>query len=148
MADVLTPAQRRYNMSQIRSKDTKPELVVRRTLFAMGYRYRLHVRSLRGTPDIVFSGRRKIIFVHGCFWHGHQGCRFAARPSTRAEFWRKKIEAAQKRDAEAQQTLAQAGWDVLVVWECEVGDHQNLRKRLSALLDPVPQVEECSAKIS
>lgn len=135
MADVLTPAQRRHNMSRIRGKDTKPELIVRRMLFAMGYRYRLHVRSLPGTPDIVFPGRSKAIFVHGCFWHGHPGCRYAAKPTTRAEFWQEKIEAARRRDAAAQEALTRRGWAVLVVWECEL-PREELRSHLMYFLGP------------
>jgi len=137
VADVLTPAQRRHNMSRIRGKNTKPELIVRRMLFAMGYRYRLHVRSLPGTPDIVFPRRRKVIFVHGCFWHGHPGCRYAAKPSTRAEFWREKIEAARRRDASAQEALVRDGWGFLVLWECELQEEQ-LAVRLSNFLTATP----------
>lgn len=124
MPDVLTPEQRRYNMSRIRSRDTKPELIVRRMLFAMGYRYRLHVRDLPSTPDIVFSGRRKVIFVHGCFWHGHEGCRFAATPATNAAFWRTKIEQAKRRDVAALEHLVELGWSALVIWECELGSSE------------------------
>ena len=145
MVDVLTPEQRRYNMSRIRSRNTKPELIVRRMLFAMGYRYRLHVRDLPGTPDIVFPGRRKVIFVHGCFWHGHEGCRFATEPATNAAFWKAKIQAAKSRDVAAFARLVELGWFALVIWECEEKD-VGLQIHLRAFLgndggtDPVPDV--------
>jgi len=134
VVDVLTPEQRRHNMSRIRGRHTKPELIVRKMLHGMGYRYRLHVRDLPGTPDIVFPGRRKVIFVHGCFWHGHSECRFAAKPSTRAEFWRAKIGAAQSRDALAREALTRDGWDTLVIWECELRQDV-LLVRLRSFLD-------------
>lgn len=124
MVDVLTPDQRRHNMSHIRGRNTKPELILRGMLYAMGYRYRLHVRDLPGTPDIVFPGRRKVIFVHGCFWHGHEDCRFAAKPATNAQFWRQKIESAKTRDAIAIDALTQQGWLTLVIWECELGSQE------------------------
>jgi DNA mismatch endonuclease (patch repair protein) len=120
-------------MSRIRSRDTKPELIVRKMLHGMGYGYRLHVRDLPGTPDIVFRGRKKVIFVHGCFWHGHEGCRFAAKPSTRDQFWRHKIEAAQRRDALACEALTRDGWKTLIVWECELSQDA-LRVRLISFL--------------
>lgn len=120
--DRLSPDDRSRLMGRIRGKDTKPEVAVRRLLFSLGYRYRLHRKGLPGRPDIVFPGRRKVIFVHGCFWHGHPGCLYAAKPATRAEFWRNKIDAARKRDASALKSLAQQGWKTLVVWECQLRD--------------------------
>lgn len=115
--DVLSAEQRRLNMSRIRGRDTKPERVVRQGLHARGYRYRLHRRDLPGTPDLVFPSRRAVIFVNGCFWHGH-GCSMSTIPSTRREFWTTKIERTRTRDAEALKALTSAHWRCLTIWEC------------------------------
>ena len=117
MVDVLTPEQRRLNMSRIRGKDTKPELMLRHGLHARGLRYRLHRKDLPGRPDMVFPRYRAAILVHGCFWHGHD-CPLFKLPATRREFWAAKIEGNQARDARDIAGLAAAGWRVLVVWEC------------------------------
>lgn len=117
MADVLTEEQRRLNMSRIRGRDTKPEMILRRGLHALGLRYRLHRKDLPGKPDLVFPGHRAVILVHGCFWHWH-GCPMFKWPDTRRQFWREKIAANRKRDQAALERLRQAGWRVLVVWEC------------------------------
>jgi DNA mismatch endonuclease, patch repair protein len=117
MSDVLTPEQRRLNMSRIRGKDTKPEMLLRRGLHARGLRYRLHRADLPGRPDIVFPRYRAVILVHGCFWHGHN-CSLFKLPATRREFWQAKIEGNRVRDARDLRRLADAGWRVLVVWEC------------------------------
>ncbi|RDV08695.1 DNA mismatch endonuclease Vsr [Arthrobacter sp. RT-1] len=120
MADFMTPAQRSAHMAKIRSKDTKPEIKLRRFLHGAGYRYRLHDRRLPGRPDLVFSGRKKAIFVHGCFWHGHT-CRIGARlPKTNVEFWADKRRANQERDRRQQVELEDRGWKVFVIWECEI----------------------------
>jgi DNA mismatch endonuclease (patch repair protein) len=117
--DDLTPEQRKRCMSAIRGKDTKPELAVRRLVHSLGYRYRLHVRSLPGKPDLVFASRRKIIFVHGCFWHLHsRGCG-ARLPKSRLEYWKPKLEGNRKRDSQHLKALRAAGWDVLTIWECQ-----------------------------
>lgn len=135
MADRLTPEARSALMSRIRGKDTQPELAVRRMLHAMGYRFRLHRKDLPGRPDIVLPGRRKTIFVHGCFWHGHEGCRFASRPSTRSDFWAAKIAGNRARDARNLVSLDGAGWSSLVLWECEIeGDRAALAGRVSTFL--------------
>lgn len=105
-------------MSGIRAKDTRPEVTVRKALFAAGYRFRLHRKDLPGTPDIVMPGLRVAIFVHGCFWHAHRGCRFAKTPETRREFWAEKLSRNVQRDLESREALLNAGWRVLVVWEC------------------------------
>ena len=105
-------------MSGIRGKDTLPEISVRKALFAAGYRFRLHCRELPGRPDIVLVSRRVAVFVHGCFWHGHAGCRLAKMPSTRPGFWQEKFDANRRRDSAAQAALVSSGWRVLVVWEC------------------------------
>lgn len=117
MVDVLTPAQRRLNMSRIRGRDTKPEMLIRRGLHAEGMRYRLHNSSLPGSPDIVFPRYKAVIFVHGCFWHGHD-CPMFRLPSTRREFWASKIMSNHERDERARNALDLLGWRVLIVWEC------------------------------
>lgn len=136
MSDVLTPEQRRRCMAAIRSKDTKPELIVRSIAHGLGYRFRLQRRDLPGRPDLVFTGRRKVVFVHGCFWHQHPGCRFATRPTTRAAFWAAKLDGNRERDARVQQQLEQLGWAVLVVWECETRKPEAVGARLAAFLGP------------
>ena len=117
MADVVDPATRSRMMSGIRGKDTKPELVVRRGLHRRGLRYRLHAPGVFGKPDLVFPSRRAVIFVNGCFWHGHD-CRYFKLPTTRPEFWRHKIERNRERDAEVASRLEAEGWRRLVIWEC------------------------------
>ena len=122
MADTVPPTRRSEIMSGIRSKGMKPEMTVRRLLHSMGYRYRLHRRELPGKPDLVFPARRKIIFVHGCFWHQHvdPGCRIVRRPKSNREYWLPKLARNVARDAENQARLEELGWGVLVIWECEV----------------------------
>lgn len=131
-------------MARIRGKDTKPELSVRRLLHGLGYRYRLHRRSLPGTPDLVFPRRRKVVLVHGCFWHWHEACRHAARlPKTRSTFWAAKLARNRARDAENARDLAELGWEAHVVWECEVKDREALAARLRAFLDGEPPAAPC-----
>ncbi len=120
MSDVVSPEVRSRMMAGIKGKNTLPELQIRKLLFAAGYRYRLHRRDLPGTPDIVMPGKRIAIFVHGCFWHGHQGCKLAKIPSTRTDFWTAKIKANSLRDRMAIDQLLLSGWRVLVIWECAV----------------------------
>jgi len=115
--DVLTPEQRRLVMSRIRSKDTKPEMLIRRGLHACGLRYRLHCAAIPGKPDMVFPKHRAVVFVHGCFWHGH-GCSLFRWPQTRAEFWKAKISRNIERDRTVRSALTAAGWRTIVVWEC------------------------------
>lgn len=122
-------------MSRIRGKDTKPELVVRQLAHALGYRFRLHRRDLPGAPDLVFAGRRKVVFVHGCFWHRHRRCRFAYSPKSNVEFWMKKFAANIDRDKRAISALRRAGWDPLILWECELSDVGRLERRLISHLD-------------
>ncbi len=121
-------------MAGIRGKNTRPEMLVRRAAHALGYRFRLHRRDLPGSPDLVFPGRRKIIFVHGCFWHRHEGCRYAAMPKSNAEFWREKFEKNRIRDRGAMTDLVGRGWDPLVVWECETLDEKVLSQRIASHL--------------
>ncbi len=136
MPDVLTPEQRSRCMTAIRGKNTKPEMIVRLLTHRMGYRFRLHRKDLAGKPDLVFASRRKIVFVHGCFWHQHPGCRFATRPATRSEFWAEKLDGNRERDIRTERELREAGWDVLVIWECEVGDLLGLEHRIHSFLSP------------
>lgn len=133
--DSLTPEERRERMKRVRAKDTGPERVVRRRVYALGYRYRLHSRTLPGHPDLVFSGRRKVIFVHGCFWHRHgEDCPLTRMPKSRLDFWAPKFEKTQRRDAVNLAKLRDLGWDFLVLWECELKDREALDRRLQAFL--------------
>lgn len=118
--DKLTAEQRHRCMAAIRSKDTKPEILVRKYLFARGFRYRLNDPRLPGHPDLVLRKYRTVIFVNGCFWHGHEGCRFFRLPQTRTDYWRAKITRNKKRDAEEQRELALMGWHCVTVWECQL----------------------------
>jgi DNA mismatch endonuclease (patch repair protein) len=136
MTDVLSPAQRKLNMSRIHGKDTKPEMTLRRALYARGVRYRLHRRDLPGCPDIVFMSRKTAIFVHGCFWHGHS-CSMFKMPSTRKEFWEEKIAQNQRRDNAAIQALAEQGWRVCIVWECSMRgpNKQSISELVNSIVD-------------
>ena len=121
------------NMRRIRSRDTKPEITVRRTLHRMGYRYRLHRANLPGKPDLVFPSRRKVIFVHGCFWHSH-ACKLAHVPASNTQYWGPKLEGNRRRDAAHAAALRKLGWKCLVIWECEVRDTAKLRVRAGRFL--------------
>lgn len=120
MADVLTVSQRKQCMASIKAKNTKPELAIRSLCHKLGYRFRLHRKDLPGKPDLVFPSRKKIIFVHGCFWHQHPRCRFATRPATRAKFWASKLDGNRERDKRQVRELKKFGWTVLVIWECQI----------------------------
>lgn len=120
MTDVHSKETRSYNMSRIRAKDTKPELIVRKYLFSKGFRYRLNVKKLPGKPDIVFTKYKTVIFINGCFWHGHENCPKARIPKTKTEWWKAKITKNQERDRQEYAALKQQGWRVLVVWECQL----------------------------
>ncbi|AJQ84923.1 DNA mismatch endonuclease Vsr [Xanthomonas oryzae pv. oryzae] len=135
MTDRLSPERRRYLMQQVRSKNTRPEKAVRSLLHSIGYRFRLHRKDLPGTPDIVFPSRRLVLFVHGCFWHGH-GCRIGQLPKSRLDYWSPKIEANRARDQRKEAALAAEGWRVAVVWQCELSDLGALEARLRNILDP------------
>lgn len=132
--DTLTREERSERMRRVRSKNTKVELVVRRLVHGMGYRYRLHDRKVTGSPDMVFRARRKVIFVHGCFWHGHV-CKLGRIPKSRIEFWSQKMGANRNRDAKVLETLEATGWKALVVWECELGDRERLKPTVRGFLD-------------
>jgi DNA mismatch endonuclease Vsr len=138
MADTLTPEQRVKAMCSVKSRDTSVEMAVRSLVHAMGFRYRLHVSDLPGKPDLVFPSRRKIIQVHGCFWHQHLGCRHATMPSTNAEYWVHKLYSNVRRDNANVKALKAMGWKVMVVWECEAQARarQRLIKRLRRFLCP------------
>ena len=134
MADVHTPEQRSFNMSRIHGKNTKPEELVRKYLFAQGFRYRKNDARLPGKPDIVLPKYRTVVFVNGCFWHGHEGCKYFVWPQNNALFWKEKITANMIRDTQKHQELINQGWKVLVVWECELKKHnrENTLERLSS----------------
>ena len=134
MTDVLTADQRRLNMSRIRSKDTKPEMIVRSLVHRMGYRFRLHDSKLPGKPDLVLRRHKTVIFVHGCFWHMHS-CRWGqVKPKTSADFWENKRRSNVARDERAMEQLKGMGWRVIVVWECETKDREKLAQLLDAVL--------------
>ncbi len=123
-------------MARVGQKNTKPELIVRKLLHGLGYRYRLHRKNLPGTPDICFSSRKKVIFVHGCFWHRHEGCRRTTTPKTRTDFWEEKFRQNVARDRRKIDDLQKLGWNALVVWECETEDESELESRLIDFLSP------------
>lgn len=123
-------------MSRVRSKNTRPELLVRRFVHGMGYRYRLHRRSLPGAPDLVFVGRRKVIFVHGCFWHRHRSCSRARMPKSRTDYWGPKLRRNVERDSDNRSALAALGWETMTVWECEIGNSAVLARRIRSFLGP------------
>lgn len=134
--DTLSPEERSARMAKVRGRDTKPEMVVRRLVHGMGYRYRLHRKDLPGRPDLVFPSRRKVIFVHGCFWHRHQdaACRLSRIPKSRLDFWLPKFDTNRKRDEENLALLAEMGWSALVVWECQLKDAGSLQARIGEFL--------------
>lgn len=135
MIDRVSEQKRSIIMSSVGSKDTGPEMVVRKMLHGVGYRYRLHKRSLPGSPDIVFQRRKKVIFVHGCFWHGH-GCRYGRLPKSKTEYWETKISANKERDAKNVTQLAKLGWEVLVIWQCQLKDIETTRRIAIEFLGP------------
>ena len=122
--------QRSRNMSAIKSKNTKPEIKVRKILHSMGYRFRLHSKDLPGSPDIVLPKYKTVIFVHGCFWHRHENCKYASTPKTRKEFWNKKFTENKKRDSEIQEKIKILDWRSIVIWECETKNIENLRDKI------------------
>ncbi|WP_337174206.1 very short patch repair endonuclease [Paludisphaera sp.] len=135
MADSLTPEERSKQMGLVRSTDTKPEMVVRRLVHSLGYRYRLHDRTLPGKPDLVFKRRRKVIFIHGCFWHRHgAGCSRTRMPKSRQEFWGKKLTGNEERDRRNEAALSALGWTYLIVWECQLKDRDEIARRVRDFL--------------
>lgn len=136
MVDKLTPSERSRNMGRIRSKNTSPELIVRKLTFSLGYRYRLHRKDLPGKPDLVFPGKKKVIFVQGCFWHQHQDveCKIARIPKSRTEYWLPKLQRNVERDLQHRERLEKLGWDFLDVWECEVTNPEIVVKKIEQFL--------------
>jgi DNA mismatch endonuclease (patch repair protein) len=132
--DIVSREKRSRMMAGIKGKDTKPELAVRRIVHAMGFRFRLHRRDLPGSPDLVFPRLRRVIFVHGCFWHQHPGCRFAYTPKSNTQFWLNKLEGNTRRDALAVTMLGALGWQVLIVWECETSEQSALTLKINSFL--------------
>lgn len=135
MVDKISSERRSENMRRIKSKDTKPELAARRLLFKAGYRYRLHYKNLPGKPDIVFPKRKKVVLIHGCFWHGHEDCSDGRMPKSRADYWPSKIVGNKARDERNIVMLSEQGWKVLVIWECETKDLRYLEERLMNFLN-------------
>ena len=146
MADTRTPEQRRRIMQAVKTRDTGPELTVRRVLFRLGYRYRLNAKKLPGHPDIVFPGRMRAIFVHGCFWHGH-GCAKGLAPKSRLDYWEPKLRANRRRDAAQLLALQNLGWSVLTIWQCETHDEERLASNLKCFLGGVPNSAFRAAQI-
>ena len=120
MTDVHSQETRSYNMSRIKAKDTKPELLVRKYLFCKGFRYRVNAKDLPGKPDIVLPKYKTVIFIHGCFWHGHEGCKYFVIPKTRTEWWTEKIRKNKERDQQEHEALRKTGWNIITVWECQL----------------------------
>jgi DNA mismatch endonuclease (patch repair protein) len=134
--DTLTKEQRSEIMRRVGRENTKPELAVRSVAHALGYRYRLHCKKLFGSPDIVFTRKRKAIFVHGCFWHGHENCRLARTPKNNSEYWIQKVIKNKERDRRVIRDLSEIGWTILVIWECETRNRSDLAAILSDFLGP------------
>ncbi len=133
MADVHDKLTRSYNMSRIKGKDTKPEMLVRKFLFSKGYRYRLHDKKLPGKPDIVLPKYKTVIFIHGCFWHGHERCKYFVVPKTRTEWWLEKITTNIKKDSASTRQLKKLGWKIIHIWECNLKPKNHI-KQLNKLL--------------
>jgi DNA mismatch endonuclease, patch repair protein len=132
--DILSKEQRSWNMSRIKGKNSKPEIIVRSILHGLGYRFRLHRQDLPGIPDIILPKHRTIIFVHGCYWHRHKDCRFAYNPKSRQVFWQKKFDGTLQRDKKNYEVLTNMGWTVYVIWECETKNIQTLKSKIKKLM--------------
>ncbi|WP_340162438.1 MULTISPECIES: very short patch repair endonuclease [Halomonadaceae] len=135
MVDIKNRDQRSHNMSAIRGKDTKPEMLVRRYLHSCGYRFRLHRKDLPGKPDLVMPKYQLVIFVHGCFWHRHENCRYSTTPSNRSEFWQEKFAKNVERDSRNREALLESGWRVLIIWECGLKHAKDELPELSRLIE-------------
>ncbi len=133
--DNLSPEERSKIMARVRATDTRPELLVRKLIFALGYRYRLHAKDLPGRPDIVFRKLGKVIFVHGCFWHRHASCALARLPKSRLDFWLPKLDGNKKRDERNKVALQREGWKVMTIWECQLKKPERLGERITRFLD-------------
>lgn len=134
MTDRVSKEKRSEIMRAVKSKNTTPEMTVRKLVFSMGYRYRLHRKDLPGSPDLVFPGRKKVIFVHGCFWHGH-GCKKGAPPKSRQDYWMSKITTNKIRDKMVQALLKRQGWGVLVIWQCQLPKGQQLSRNIQRFME-------------
>lgn len=141
MADVMTPEQRSSCMAAIKGKDTKPEMIVRRYLFSQGLRFRVQVRKLPGTPDIVLPKYKTVVFVNGCFWHGHEGCKYFRLPKSNVKFWKEKIERNVERDKKSMQDLLDMGWKVIRVWECELRNKSNREEKLDKIYTSITSAD-------
>ena len=137
MADTMTPEQRSRCMSAVKGKDTKPEMIVRKYIFSKGLRFRLHVRSLPGNPDIVLPKYKTVVFINGCFWHGHEGCKYYRLPKSNVEFWESKITNNKNRDVLNEIKLKELGWRVIRIWECEIRRIQDRNKSLERLYNQI-----------
>ena len=147
MADFFTKEKRSWIMSRVKGRDTKPEILVRSVIHRMGYRFRVHRSDLPGNPDIVLPRHGKIIFVHGCFWHGHKRCPRSKRPTTNKSFWNEKLNKNIDRDKRQQKEIKNMGWKVLVVWQCEIRKPSKLLEKLERFLNPndkLPEKKEAS----
>lgn len=134
MADIVSRSKRKEMMSSVKQRHTKPEITVRKLLHRLGYRFRLHSKKLPGTPDIVLPKYKSVIFVHGCFWHQHKGCRKSRRPTSNVEFWNEKLDKNIERDNRKESELKNAGWKVLTVWDCEIKDEDLLIEKVKNFL--------------
>ena len=141
MADVKTPEQRSRNMAAIKGKDTKPEIIVRKYLFSRGLRFRVQVKKLPGNPDIVLPKYKTVIFVNGCLWHGHEGCKYFRLPKSNVEFWKEKIERNIERDRESMQALLDLRWKVIRVWECELRNKANREVTLNKIYNSITSAD-------
>lgn len=141
MADVKTPEQRSRNMAAIKGRDTKPEIIVRKYLFSRGLRFRVQVKKLPGNPDIVLPKYKTVIFVNGCLWHGHEGCKYFRLPKSNVEFWKEKIERNIERDRESMQALLDLGWKVIRVWECELRNKANREVTLNKIYNSITSAD-------
>jgi len=138
MTDQFTPQKRSWIMSRVRGRNTKPEMLVRSMIHRLGYRFRVHRSDLPAAPDIVFPSRKKVIFVHGCFWHGHSCTRGARTPKANRDYWEAKISRNKNRDKKNIRALKQSGWGVMVIWECQLKDDKKLEKRIVDFLEDLP----------
>ena len=134
MVDAHTKTQRFFNMSRVRSKNTRPEMIVRSCVYRMGYRYRLHRKDLPGCPDLVFTSRKKVVFVNGCYWHRHKCKKGRSIPETRKKFWQTKLEGNKERDKQNRRKLNNLGWKVLVIWECQTKNPEKVINKISNFL--------------
>jgi DNA mismatch endonuclease, patch repair protein len=137
MADIFTKKKRSQIMTNVHSSETKPEIIVRKFIFSRGFRFRKNVKRLPGKPDIVLSKFKTAIFIHGCFWHGHKGCKYAKLPATRSDFWKTKIDGNIIRDKQQITALKKLGWKVIIVWQCQISSLAKLEHRLRKLVDQI-----------